>query len=330
MEKQKSIKNILVIRLSSLGDVLLTTPVIRALKKKHPDSEIDFLVKPQFSDVLKFNPYIKELILYNTNDVKGTIKKLKEKKYDLCVDLQNNLRSKKIRRKLKTEEAVFTKPTFEKFMLVHFKKNYFGGIFPIPFRYAQAVKNLTLDGKGLDLFLPEKIETAIEPSKKRIGFCPGAKHFTKRYPPEYYSELGRLLSEAGFEIVIFGGKDDLNICNEVAKEIPGSINLCNSNELFKTAANIKLCTAVVCNDSGLMHVASAVGTPVIAIFGSTVKEFGFVPFGVKNIILENNNLTCRPCTHIGRAECKKGHFDCMRKLTPKFVFEETVKFLKEL
>jgi ADP-heptose:LPS heptosyltransferase len=327
---QEEIKNILIIRLSSLGDVLLTTPVVRALKKKYEKAEIDFLVKPQYSDAVKYNAYLREVIEYSVSNPKETIKLLKQKKYDLVVDLQNNLRSGKIRKSLKIKSYVFHKPNFEKFMLVHFKKNYFGGVFPIPFRYAQSIKGLTLDEEGLDLFLPHEIKPELKEGKNYIGFCPGSKHFTKMYPAEYFIELGKMLRAEGFEIVIFGGKDDTDVCRKVSEGIPDSINLCNANELLKTAVNIKLCKAVICNDSGLMHTAAAVKIPVIAIFGSTVKEFGFVPFGVKNIILENNSLSCRPCSHIGRDKCPKKHFDCMRKLTPGWVFENTMNFLKEL
>ncbi len=327
---KKEIQNILVIRLSSLGDVLLTTPVIRTIKKKFENAEIDFLVKPQYYDAVKYNAFLREVIKYSTTNLKETIKSLKKKNYDLVIDLQNNLRSGKIRKALKTKTYIFHKPNFEKFMLVHFKKNYFGGVFPIPFRYAQSVEGLILDDAGLDLFLPPEIKPELKEDENYIGFCPGSKHFTKMYPAEYFIELGKMLRIENFKIVIFGGKDDTEICRKVSEGIPDSINLCNENELLKTAVNIKLCKAVICNDSGLMHTAAAVKTPVIAIFGSTVKEFGFVPFGVKNIILENNSLTCRPCSHIGLDKCPRKHFDCMRKLTPGWVFENTMNFLKEL
>ncbi len=330
MKENKTPENILIIRLSSLGDVLLTTPVVRSLKKKFPSAEIDFLVKPQYKEALKHNPYLRNIFEYVPKNLKEIIKTLRNNKYDFVLDLQNNLRSRKVRKALKTKTYVFHKPTFEKFMLVHFKKNYFGGVFPIPYRYALAVKDLQLDNEGLDLFLPKDLAPVIKKEENYIGFCPGARHFTKRYPAEYFVRLGKLLGKEGFQIAIFGGKDDTEICSEIASKIPNAKNLCNENKLFETAVNIKECKAVICNDSGLMHTAAAVKTPVVAIFGSTVKEFGFVPFGVKNIILERNDVPCRPCSHIGREKCPKKHFDCMRKLTPEEVFAETINFLKTI
>ncbi len=330
MMKEDSYKNILVVRLSSLGDVLLTTPLIRSLKKKYAHANIDFLVKPQFVEAVKFNPYLNEVIEYSVSKPKETIKKLKTKKYDLVVDLQNNFRSAKIRRALGVKYFIFQKPNFEKFMLVHFKKNLFGGVFPIPLRYIQSVKGLTPDNKGLDLFVPENVEPSLKDNVNYIGFCPGSKHFTKMYPKEYFIELGKLLSAEGYNIVVFGGRDDEKICKEISSQIPNAINLFNDNQLLQTARNMQYCKAVVCNDSGLMHTAAAVGTPVVAIFGSTVKEFGFVPFGVKNIILENNSVSCRPCSHIGKDKCPKKHFACMRELTPELVFKNTIKLLSEL
>jgi len=321
---------ILIIRLSSLGDVLLTTPLIRSVRKKYPKANLDFLVKPQFADAIRFNPYLNEIIEYNRQKPRETIAKLRKGNYDLVIDLQNNLRSRRVRKVLKCESFVFKKPTFEKFMLVHFKKNYFGGVFPIPLRYIQSVKGLEPDSEGLDLFLPEEVQSVLEEDKRYVGLCPGAKHFTKRYPSDYFIELGRKLVEYGLQPVIFGGRDDKEICEEVARGVEGAINLCNDNKLFQTAVEMRKCKFVVCNDSGLMHVAAAVRTPVAAIFGSTVREFGFVPFGVKHIVVENNQLDCRPCTHIGKSKCPKKHFECMRSLTPALVFEEIKKFSSEL
>ncbi|MFN3695374.1 MAG: glycosyltransferase family 9 protein, partial [Ignavibacterium sp.] len=111
-------------------------------------------------------------------------------------------------------------------------------------------------------------------------------------------------------------------------EIPEVINLCNEDDILQTAADMKVCAAVICNDSGLMHAASAVGTSVLTIFGSSVKEFGFVPYNCKSLILENNSLSCRPCSHIGRESCPEKHFLCMKEIKPELVYNELIKFLK--
>ena len=123
--------------------------------------------------------------------------------------------------------------------------------------------------------------------------------------------------EAGLRIALLGGRSDIEICARLSEKIKDSLNLCSNNELFQTAAAMRRCKAVVCNDSGLMHLACAVGVPVITIFGSSVREFGFAPYKCKNLILENKNLKCRPCSHIGRESCPKGHFKCMRDILPE-------------
>jgi len=171
---------------------------------------------------------------------------------------------------------------------------------------------------------------SLDPQKKYIGFCPGAKHFTKRWLPEYFIELGNELAKFGYTVVLFGGKAEKELCAKLADKINGSINLQNENDLFRIAADMKLCKLIISNDSGLMHTAASVGAPVAAIFGSTVREFGFEPYGAKNLILENKLLSCRPCSHIGKSSCPKGHFNCMKEIKPQFVLKSVVNFLAEL
>ena len=210
---------------------------------------------------------------------------------------------------------------------MNFKINKLKEAPPIPVRYADTIQNLKLDEQGLDLFTDKSANTVLVGKNNLIGFCPGARHFTKRWPTEYFVELGNKLTQNDYRIVLFGGKIDKEICTELAAKICGAINLSNNDELLQTAADMKLCKAVVCNDSGLMHTASATGTKVIAIFGSTVKEFGFTPFNCDHLILENNLLTCRPCSHIGRSYCPKKHFECMKSINPEFVLEQLKSFL---
>ena len=230
---------------------------------------------------------------------------------------------------LKTQSVSFSKNSWNKFLLVNFKINNLKDAPQIPVRYAQTIPGFKLDEKGLDLFTDKRPSAKLDQKENLIGFCPGARHFTKRWPIEYFMELGKKLTANGYTIVLFGGKIDKEICAAVANEIPGAINLSNNDDILQTTADIKLCKAVVCNDSGLMHAASAVGTKVITIFGSSVKEFGFTPYNCTNLILENKLLNCRPCSHIGRSNCPKKHFDCMRLIEPQFVFEKVISFITE-
>jgi heptosyltransferase-2 len=320
-----SLNRILIIRLSSLGDILLATPLVRSLKKKHPHILIDFLLREEYSDIYKYNPFINKLFAYKGDN--KTPEEIMSIKYDLVLDLQNNIRSAGIRKKIKSERVtIFNKRTLDKLLLVKFKINRLKDAKQIPVRYAEALDNFELDDEGLELFIENKTPTISKYKNRYIGFAPGSRHFTKMWPEDYYITIGKKLNEAGYSIILFGGKDDRELCDRISKEIPGSQDLSNDNDLLLTAVNMKECIAVVCNDSGLMHTACAVKVPVLAFYGSTVREFGFTPFRNKNFILENNTLTCRPCSHIGRENCPKKHFKCMLDLTPDLAFGK----LKEL
>ncbi len=330
MLKLDTVNKILIIRLSSLGDILLTTPLIRSIKNKYPHLQVDFLLKDRYGDVLKYNPNIRNLFSINSEE-DGSIDEISSNNYDLIIDLQNNFRSKKILRRFKTKPTPhivkFKKLDYKKFLLVNFKINMLKEASPIPVRYAQTFGSNILDEKGLEIFLPEQIKSVLNSDDNYIGFAPGSRHFTKMWPKEFYIYLAKILLRRGFKVVLFGGKDDKTTCEEITKAVPGSINLCNDDHILQVAADMKKCKVVVCNDSGLMHTACAVGTPVLAFFGSTVKEFGFTPYKNKNLILENNSLSCRPCSHIGRSRCPKKHFKCMMELTPEITFNKLNQLL---
>jgi lipopolysaccharide heptosyltransferase II len=323
-------KSILIIRLSSLGDILLTTPLLRSIKKKYPDIKIDFILKEQYREILQFNPYISRIYEYSTEPgrKKALFKTLKGNKYDLVIDLQNNFRSAQLRRKARARSVKFNKRTLAKYLLVKFKYNLLRNAASIPQRYAQVLDNFQLDDEGLDFYLPHSTTSQLGDFNRYIGFAPGSRHFTKMWPKQYYADLGNLLMSKGYLIVLFGGKSDLQICYELSVAIPGSINLSNDDKIFNTAIDMKKCVAVVCNDSGLMHIACSLKIFVLSVFGSTVKEFGFIPYGNKGSIIENNGLYCRPCTHIGKESCPENHFRCMLELTPQSAFDKLTTILR--
>ncbi len=318
-----SVKKILIIRLSSLGDILLTTPFIRSLKNKHQSVQLDFILKKHYQDALKFNPHITNLFLYDTpkENISILISELKKEKYDLIIDLQNNFRSAEIVKSLKIKTLKFNKRSFDKFLLVNFKINRLQDAPSIPERYSLTIPDFKLDDEGLELYTKNNSSDLLNGKEKIIGFVPGSRHFTKKWPKEYYEKLGTFLTKSGYTIALLGGKDDLAICHEISEKIVGSINLCNQDDLLQTCADMKECKVIVCNDSGLMHAACAMNIPVLAFFGSTVKEFGFFPYKNSNLILENNSLSCRPCSHIGRETCPKGHFRCMLDILPEKAFK---------
>jgi len=318
------VNKLLIVRLSSLGDILLTTPLIRTIKSKYPVIEIDFVVRDEYQGLLKLNPNLSKVhIFYRDNDKNQELKQqLCENSYDMVLDLQNNFRSRRLLNCFGDSAIRFKKNNLNKFLLVHFKINRLKDASQIPDRYASVLGNFVLDDKGPELFSDNSSNPKLLNNDRLIGICPGSKHFTKMWPEEYYIKLGKTLVKNGFKVVLFGGSEDREICNRISSKLSLAINLSNDNDILQTAADMKLCKAIYCNDSGLMHTATSVGVPVITFFGSTVKEFGFTPYKSNNLILENNYLSCRPCTHIGRSSCPKKHFKCMKDISPQLAFEQ--------
>ena len=324
------LNRILIIRLSSLGDILLTTPMVRSIKKRYKSVEIDFLLRKEYQEIYKYNNQLANLYLFENQSGNKIIEQLLIRNYDLVIDLQNNFRSRRIIRKLKKPSLKFHKRTLEKFLLVKFKINRMKELPQIPVRYSEAIPWLKLDENGLEIFLPSNISSTLKNEVGFAGMCPGSRHFTKKWPTEYFIELGNYLTKEGFKVALFGGKDDRELCRQISDVIPESVDLSNNNDLLQTANEMKNCKFIVCNDSGLLHLACSINVPVIMLMGSTVKEFGFTPYKNKNLILENNSLSCRPCSHIGRENCPKKHFKCMLDLKPNYVLEKIKDFMVNL
>ena len=178
-------KQILVIRLSSLGDILLTTPVLRALKDKYPGSEITYLCREEYLNALKTNPIISSFLTLRVEQNEEEIhNKIVEAGFDLIIDLQNNFRSRNILKSVSVPVYKFHKPNIKKFLLVNLKLNLYKKYLSIPELYAKSVPGLVLDEEGIDLFIPENIKPSLKPDEKYIGFIPGSKHYSKRWPQE--------------------------------------------------------------------------------------------------------------------------------------------------
>lgn len=312
--------------------MLLTTPIAKELKEKYPGAEIDFLVKPQYAEAVKTNIFLNNIYEWDkTKNSDLIIQTLAKNKYNWVIDLQNNFRSRSVTSKLKTKEVTrFKKPTIKKFLLVNFKWNRFKEIKSIPQMYAESISELDFKNSTPQLFIPDEIIASVKPGIQFAGFAPGSKHFTKMWPEEYYIEIGKKLSKDGYTILLFGGTDDRELCKKMSDTIPNSIDLSTKNNLIQIGKDMQRCEFILCNDSGLMHTAVSVGTPVAAIFGSTVREFGFFPYSKNSKVIENEGLKCRPCSHIGLSKCPKKHFKCMLELTPELVYKEIIKLQKSL
>ncbi|MGB9771892.1 MAG: glycosyltransferase family 9 protein [Candidatus Kapaibacteriota bacterium] len=324
---------ILIIRISSLGDVILSTYFIRLLRNEFPDAQIDFLVSNEFSIVFKYNPHINNLIIYDKtkpffHHIIETLSINNPRHYDVIIDLQNNPRSWIYSFGKGTRIFRFNKRRVHKFKLVYLKKRNVKSR-PIPILYAETFPDLLKfdDNLGLEIWTSKDDKIYVPHTKQftdldlsKVGIAPGAKHFTKRLPPRKFVDLIRLLQKNfNSEIILFGGDEDFGICNEIIDRTEGVENLAGKTDVIETAEIIDSMGLVISNDSAVVHIASARKVPVVQIFGSTVPEFGFIPFRTPFAIVENNSIDCRPCTHFGKSRCPKQHFKCMEDITPEMI-----------
>jgi len=314
---------ILVIRLSSIGDIVLTTPLLRSLQHAFPDVEIDYCTKPAFVSLLASNPRLSAIY---------TTKTLPSGGYDCVVDLQNNVRSHSIVRSLRSPQTFrYRKENWKKWLLVNFKFNLYGEYRSVVDRYHDALNNIerASDQPGCELYLTieeQAYATAtLTSGKKTLALCFGAKHFTKRYPPKQFAAIVTLLlTKEPLQIVLLGGREDAAQAKELMDNLPNNclskvINLAGCSTLMQTAAILANCDAVLCNDTGLMHIASAFGKMLFVLFGSSSSAFGFLPWHTPYELFELDALPCRPCSHIGRDYCPKDHFRCMTDLSPALI-----------
>ena len=309
-------QKILIIRFSSIGDIVLTTPVIRCIKTQKSEIEIHYLTKNSFEGILEHNPYITKIHTIE-KDIKEVIEELKKENFDLVIDLHNNIRSMQVKRALGKPSSSFKKLNFRKWLLVNFKINKMPSVHIVD-RYLKTVEKLGIknDSKGLDYFIPKKDEVMLASlplshQNGYTGFVIGAKHFTKQLPTEKIISICRKLNQP---IILLGGKEDLKQANEIEKIVGVNIyNACGKYDLNQSASLIKQAEKIITHDTGLMHIAAAFKKEIISVWGNTVPAFGFTPYlpDPKSKIVEVNNLSCRPCSKIGYDKCPKGHFKCM-------------------
>lgn len=337
--------SILVIRFSSMGDIILTTALVRTLRKKFPQSIIDIVTSNKYSEVFINNPYITNLIEYDKkwnlkqirNCKKQLLRNLDSNKYDIVIDLQNNLRSLIFRFNLAKHHLKVKKERIKKILLIKFKINLYKKIRFIPEKYLAAALPLGIveDDLGCEIWLsgetgknqyPPELKNPLTSDNLVIGIAAGAHHATKRWPLEKFAELCNILYSAfGADIILLGGTDDKEICDKIVSLSTAPIQNCSgSKSILATAEILDRCSLLVSNDTGVMHIAAARKVPVVAIFGSTVPEFGFSPYRVENIIVQKE-LSCRPCTNIGRDKCPLGHFNCMNQIEVEDVMDAIKK-----
>lgn len=323
---------ILILRFSSIGDIVLTTPVVRALKTQLDNPAVHYCTKKGFAGILQANHYIDKLHLLEDN-LNSLIRELKAENFDYIIDLHNNLRTAVIKRRLGAKAYSFDKLNFEKWVAVNLKINRLPNVHIVD-RYLQAAAPLGVkaDGLGLDYFIPEKDEVPLEwlPETHRAGYVAyaiGAQHNTKKLPLPRMIELCDKINKP---IVLLGGKEDAENGEMIERFFhkPASsaayeeglqalnkktliFNACGKFNLNQSASLVRQARHVFSHDTGLMHIAAAFKRPIFSIWGNTIPEFGMYPYQTQFTILEKKGLSCRPCSKIGYNKCPRGHFLCM-------------------
>ncbi|RYY88326.1 MAG: glycosyltransferase family 9 protein [Chitinophagaceae bacterium] len=316
----------LIVRFSSIGDIVLTTPVIRCLKTQVPDAEVHFLVKPQFRQVIAHNPYLDKIHVLQP-DWDKMIEELQAEGFDYIIDLHHNLRTLRLKRSLKLPSFSFNKLNFEKLVFVKLKWNVMPKVHIID-RYLETVKafGVVNDGKGMDYFIApgDEVPYSDIPTSHQLGFVAiviGASFKTKKLP---IYKLQELCQKIHHPVVLLGGPEEAAEGDEIASVDPIKVyNACGKFKLNESVDLVKKSKLVIAHDTGLMHIAAALKKEVIAVWGSTTPSFGMVPYYGDSYLLQQgrpyddiqvHKLWCRPCTKIGRDKCPQGHFKCMKNI----------------
>lgn len=325
----------LIIRFSSIGDIVLTTPVVRCLKEQLPNAEIHFLTKESFAGIVENNPFVDKVHLLS-HSWETMLHEIKQENYDYIIDLHHNLRTLRLKKDLGIPSYSFNKLNIKKWIYTNLKWN----MMPeqhIVDRYMKTVQafGINNDGAGLDYFIPEKDEVKLTdiPVSHRIGYISvviGAAHETKKLPVE---KLKELCGKMNHPVILLGGKEDASHGEKIAAVDEIKIyNACGKFRLNESADLIRKSKLVITHDTGLMHIAAAFKKPIISIWGNTVPEFGMHPYYGKTQIQNSRfgiqNLRCRPCSKIGYAKCPKGHFKCMNLINVDDIVKEVRNILR--
>ncbi len=311
-----ALKRFLIIRFSSIGDIVLTTPVIRCLKTQQADCEIHYVTKKQFLPLLEANPFIDRLHAFDGN-LSSLVAELKPFRFDAIFDLHGSLRSRLLTLILRRKSYVFPKLNAKKWLMVKFKIDLLPRIHIVD-RYLSTLKkfNIKNDNKGLDYFIPPAGEVDLQslPSIFHQGFivvATGGKHNTKQITTDQMIELCGLLK---YPVILLGGSEDAAKAEEVSARSGKDIfNGCGQYSLNQSASLLKQARVVIAPDTGIMHIAAALKKPVLSIWGNTIPGFGMYPYmpDPRSVLFETIGLSCRPCSKLGYPACPKGHFRCM-------------------
>lgn len=324
---------ILVVRFSSIGDIVLTSSVVRCLKTQLPNSKIHFLTKEQFITLYEANPNVDKIFGLKDN-WESLISDLKAENYDYIIDLHNNLRTKRLKIALGKPSYSFPKRNVKKYLLTQFKWNLLSENEHVVDRYFKPAEKLGVKNDHLpnDFFIAEKNEMDLSTtslvSKNYLAIAIGAQFATKKLP---FDKLLTICDEVPFPIVLLGDKKDATVADElILKSLNKTlISYCGKLNLQQSASILKQAKVVLTHDTGLMHIAACFTTPIITVWGNTTPVLGmsaYIPTRKEQAInFEVQELSCRPCSKIGYAKCPKTHFNCMNHQN----FEKIVEVISE-
>jgi ADP-heptose:LPS heptosyltransferase len=316
---------ILVIRFSSMGDIIYTTPVVRCLKKQLPGAEIHFITKPAFKYIYDNNPYVDKLLLLKPN-LSDTIKDIKAEQYDHIIDLHNNLRTTLIKLRTGIPSSTYKKQTIRKWLSLKFNLKLVPPVHLVD-RYLKTVAFLGVknDNAPIDYYIRSHHQlNKLLPASHSGGFVAfiiGATHFTKRMPNE---KIISLCKEINKPIVLLGGADVKDNADIIKAALGDRIyDACGITSLDESVFLISKAAKVIGFDTGLTHIAEAFNVPIVSVWGGTVPELlGVQPYKVKEVLeVGVEGLSCRPCSKFGLPACPKGHFKCMYDISEQEISE---------
>ena len=316
-------KKALVVRFSSIGDIILTTPVVRCMARQL-DVEIHYLTKAGFRILLDANPYIDQVHTIQ-KEAGEVMDQLKSEQFDYIIDLHHNLRTFLLKQKLGRPSRSFNKINLKKWLKVNLGMDMLPDRHIVD-RYMDTVTHLGVrnDGEGLDYFIPQiDIQWAGQylsnlGIRRHVCLSVGAAHQTKCLTTE---QMIRLCRGVDIPVLLLGGNVEFEKAKVIHEKSGGHVyNLCGDLTLNQSAAYISTAELVVSHDTGIMHMAAALKKPVISIWGNTIPAFGMTPYYGNQQVWERkfeiSGLSCRPCSKIGFDACPKGHFRCIRELSP--------------
>jgi heptosyltransferase-2 len=324
--------NVLAVRFSSIGDVLLTTPLLRAIRLRHPAARVSVLTRQAHVPLLSHNPYVDRVIGVKAGrPVAGVAAELRAGGYTHRLDLHDSLRTRMLRTLVRGGWSTYPKHRVARALLIYTKRNRYRDATPVAERYFSAARDLDVvpDGKPPDFFLGPDAErqasdwlatAGLAQERTMIALAPGAAHATKRWPQAHWVDLIRRIVAEGFDAVIVGGPDDAPLAAALSQQTSGRVvSAAGIFGLQETGAVLQRSAALISGDTGVMHMATGVGTPVVALFGPTVRAFGFFPYTSQAEVLELA-LSCRPCSSKGGPRCPLGHHRCLVEIGPESVY----------